>query len=50
LYWHFMKKHQTSFKKNPRMSLIGGLLKRIKAEDMRLMEQQARRFLKEIDQ
>ena len=50
LYWHFMKKHQAAFKKNPRMSLIGGLLKRIKAEDMRLMQQQARRFLKEIDQ
>ena len=47
LYWRFVDKHQTFFKKNPRMSMMANMLKKIDPDRKKRIFKKAEGFIKE---
>ncbi|WP_233266386.1 cryptochrome/photolyase family protein [Cobetia sp. L2A1] len=49
LYWHFIERHREQLAGNPRMSLVYGSWRRMKAEKREALLQQADAFLAQLD-
>jgi len=50
LYWHFLKRHQSNFIKNPRMSMIYRVWNKYAQEDQQLILEQASKYLNNLEQ